>query len=186
MKITQHCQQLLLAYLKTAKVAVDATIGNGNDTLYLANNLPKDSTLIGFDVQEMAITNTHQKLHSSNHQNYQLYQVGHERLKETLSLLQIDSIDLIMFNLGYLPRGDKSITTQIKTTISALGQSLELLSLSGIISVLVYPGHPEGKKESFEIDLWIQNLPSDFEILKLQKFPANQINPYLYLINRRH
>ncbi len=185
MKLTEHCHQLLLPYCQKALVAVDATFGNGNDILFLAQQLPLTAKIFGFDIQAQAFQKTTLLLSSQKINNCQLFLEGHENLKKILADHEVDSVDIIMFNLGYLPQGDKSITTTFSNSIFALDQSLGLLNSNGIISLMIYPGHPAGEVESEEIKCWLNNLPKNYQCNRLENYPNKASSPYLLLITKR-
>ena len=124
------------------------TVGNGNDTLFLCNKLNKGH-VFGFDIQDIAINNTKKLLEENNINNYTLFNTSHENINEVLNQY-INKISLILFNLGYLPNGDKIITTNHKSTLNALKNSFKMLNNKGIILIVVYP-HKEGKIEEKEI-----------------------------------
>ncbi|MEJ7220935.1 class I SAM-dependent methyltransferase, partial [Staphylococcus gallinarum] len=85
-----------------------ATCGNGNDTLFLAQNVP-NGFVYGFDIQQLAITNTEQKV--ATFSNVKLIKDSHNNVKQYIKAEHIGKIDAAIFNLGYLPKGDKSIVT---------------------------------------------------------------------------
>ena len=142
-------------YVKPNSLIIDATIGNGNDTLYLAQ-LANKGIVYGFDIQDQAIKNTKQKLRENNIHNVILYQNNHNQMKNILKEKH-GKISLITFNLGYLPTGDKTITTITPTTIQAVKESIELLHPNGVLLITVYPGHEEGKKESIALQEYFKN-----------------------------
>jgi len=130
-------------HLNKGDLAIDATCGNGHDTLFLS----KLCTVIGLDIQTQAIQNTEALLESH----------GVTAVLERIDHQNIDSIPLplaprlIVYNLGYLPGGDKSVTTLTKTTLISLEKALHLLADDGAISIVCYPGHEEGKLEEEEL-----------------------------------
>lgn len=130
--------------VKDKDIVIDMTVGNGNDTLYLCDKV-KNGHVFGFDIQECGINNT--KLLLKDYKNVTLINDSHTNLLQHLNEYK-HKVSLILFNLGYLPNGDKSITTDAKSTIEAIKNSLELLNDKGVILVVVYPGHEEGLKES--------------------------------------
>ena len=132
-------------------IAIDATCGNGHDTLFLAGIC----SVIGLDIQSQAIQNT-EILLQKHHKKATLYPLSHEF---------IDSLPLpypprlIVYNLGYLPHGDKSLTTQTETTLASVKKSLAMLCEGGALSITCYPGHEEGAKEEKALAEWIAQLP---------------------------
>ena len=132
--------------IKPGDIVIDATCGNGNDTLMLARLAKK---VFAFDVQKKAIDNTKKLLEKNNVKNVELINDSHENLEKYLNLY-LKKISVIMFNLGYLPGWNKNIMTNHKSTLKAIKNSLNYLNKKGIILVTCYP-HEEGKKEAKEI-----------------------------------
>ena len=124
-------QYLLDCKVKRAGYLVDATAGNGKDTLFLAKNSPEHAVIWAFDVQQAAILNTKQLLVDCKLENKVNIIVDSHANIERYS---IKEIDVAMFNLGYLPNADHNITTKCQSTITALQKILELLSIGGVIS----------------------------------------------------
>ena len=93
-------------------IVVDATMGNGYDTLFLAQLAKK---VYAFDIQEQAIKQTAKRLAEAKVDNVELLLTGHENVGQ-----YIKSTKAAIFNLGYLPSADKSVITQPHTTIQAL------------------------------------------------------------------
>ncbi len=136
------------AFLQPDDHVIDATCGNGYDTLYLAQKVPKGK-VYAFDIQEIALKNTSQLL--KEHQMEDRVLLFHSS-HENFSLIPSQKIRLIVYNLGYLPRGDKRITTQASSSKSSVQQALVLCQKSkGAISIMCYPGHEEGKKEQADL-----------------------------------
>ena len=178
LSILNKVKQIMDNQLKPNDLVVDATVGNGFDTLFLANLVSKGH-VYGFDIQKKAIDNTSKLLNDNNINNATLINDSHDKM---LNHLKENTISLIVFNLGYLPNGDKTITTNYKTTITAINQGLKLLNHKGIILIVVYPGHSEGLKESIEINQFLSNLDN----YKIEKFfnTDNEKAPYLIKITK--
>lgn len=135
---------LLQTHLDRGVRVIDATIGNGNDTLYLARLVGKDGLVWGFDVQKKAIKNTRNKLEKNNCEDrVQIIHDGHENMDKYIE----NKVSAVIFNLGYLPAGNKEVITRPETTLEALKISLTLLKPEGIIVLVIYTGHDGGKKE---------------------------------------
>lgn len=127
-----------------------------------------------FDIQEDAINNTKKLLNKNNIKNVTLINDSHEYLDKYLDKYK-EKVSLIMFNLGYLPGGNKSIMTNYKTTLKAIEKGINLLNKKGIILVTCYP-HEEGKKESKEIINYLKSNDIKYYIYK----NTNNINaPFL-------
>lgn len=136
---TQLNQYLLEPYLNKESIAVDATCGNGNDTLFLAERCKE---VVAFDIQEVAIENTKRRVEELGYKNVRLVHDSFVTMNQ-----YVTEADVIMFNLGYLPEGDKSITTSVDSTLEALNTALELVKVDGCVSVMLYWGHEAGKIE---------------------------------------
>ena len=155
LSILNRCKQIISNLVKENDIVIDATIGNGKDTLFLSKLVPKGK-IFGFDIQDEAINNTKNLLNNNRINNYTLFNDSHAKISEILNNYQ-GKVSLILFNLGYLPGGNKKITTNYKSTIKAIDNSLKMLNNKGIILVVIYPGHPEGLKESIEIKKHLKN-----------------------------
>lgn len=135
---------LLEEHLNEGDYVVDATIGHGKDALKLLNCIGKNGFLYGFDIQEDAIESARKLLMGNDYDNFQLHLKSHNQM---INEIPQESVKVIMFNLGYLPKGDKSVTTLLESTKEAIHSGLSLLKKNGLIIVACYPGHEEGFKE---------------------------------------
>ncbi len=144
------------AHLREGDTAVDFTMGNGNDTLFLSRTVGESGTVHAFDIQEAAVVSTEKHLREAGApKNYHLHHASHDRVKEFIST----PIKAGMFNLGYLPgSGHKEITTMRTTTMPAVVAALELLDSDGVLLVAVYPGHEEGTLEGEMLDAYFRTL----------------------------
>jgi len=141
-------QYLLLPYLNNCRLVVDATSGNGYDSLFLAQSTPDDAIIFSFDIQNVALLKTKKLLDSHGLLNkVKLIEDSHDKINIYIN----QEVDVVMFNLGYLPGATHDITTQPDLTISALEKSLALLRVGGIITVITYPGHATGLSEYLRI-----------------------------------
>ena len=154
---------------------VDMTVGNGNDTLFLANISKK---VFGFDIQNIAIENTKKLLKENNVDNYELFNISHDKINDVLKEYE-NNIKLILFNLGYLPCGDKSITTNHEITLNAVKNSFSMLSSNGLILIVFYP-HSEGKLEAQVVLEYLNKNKLEY---KIYKNTPNMDAPYLVVIN---
>ncbi|MEC8905771.1 MAG: class I SAM-dependent methyltransferase [Verrucomicrobiota bacterium] len=159
MKSTQLVHQLVSDRLEGGEVVVDATAGNGHDTLFLAQQVGTEGVVYSFDVQKEAIGMTRSRLEEAQLSDRVIMcETGHENLEEVIRALHLGNVSVIMFNLGYLPGGDHSITTLKETTLTALRKALECLRDGGLLTVLCYPGHGEGLGESVEVLTFLESL----------------------------
>jgi len=150
------------AHLKPGDIAIDATCGNGNDTLFLGQTLLSDpeSSIFAFDVQPEAVHNTEQLLKKYLSHDHMQRVLLHRRSHLDLSAVPYPySPRLIVFNLGYLPGGNKAITTKAETTLESVKMGMQLLADDGAISITCYPGHAEGALEEKALLSFVKELP---------------------------
>ncbi len=185
MRLTEIAQTWIAEVLEEGDIAVDATLGNGFDALFLAQRIGENGHLFGFDVQAQAISSSHDLLKSEPCQQSLLH-IGHEQMKEYIPSSYHQNIKAIMFNLGWLPNSDKSIITTPETTLSALSQSLELLAPNGRLSVMVYPGHHGGDDESKQVMHWLEQTCSNRQDLTYNAviLPNRPTAPILLQVNK--
>jgi SAM-dependent methyltransferase len=167
---------------------VDATVGNGHDTIYLAKLVGASGHVLGFDVQETAVRNTQARLVELRlHDSVTLFHSSHELIDRRLKTLGWDSIQLAMFNLGYLPGSDKLVITQSESTLRALGACLNALSPGGAISIVAYRGHAGGIDEFNAIEEWFQGLSSDdYFALRYERWTKETgVTPVFFWVQRR-
>ena len=175
-------KHFIMEHLREGDVAVDFTMGNGNDTLFLSKAVGETGRVYAFDIQEEALASTRAHLESNGApKNYTLICASHHRVKEFVS----EPIKAGMFNLGYLPRsGKKSVTTMRETTMPAVEAALELLAPDGVLIVAIYPGHEEGALEGEMLREYFSHLsrfricPSVFKILN------SPTSPYFFLVEK--
>ena len=137
-------KKFILTHLHKGDTAVDFTMGNGHDTEFLSKTVGEKGRLYAFDVQQQALESTARRLEASGcPKNYTLIHDSHHNVKNYVDV----PIKAGMFNLGWLPGGDKSITTLRSTTLPAIRSAIELMDRDAVITVAIYPGHEEGDAE---------------------------------------
>lgn len=145
--VVKLSHQILDRLTNSNDIIIDATLGNGYDSLYLSNLV---SHIYSFDIQKQALDNSEKTLQNvgnvsmilDSHLNYQNY---------------VKNYHGVIFNLGYLPTGNKSVTTTSKTTISTLEKMIQD-NLARFILLVVYPGHDEGYIESHDLQKYLENI----------------------------
>ena len=175
-------KHFILEHLGEGDVAVDFTMGNGNDTLFLSKTVGECGRVYAFDIQEQALASTKAKLEEEGApENYTLICASHHRVKEFVK----EPIKAGMFNLGYLPRSNrKSVTTMRETTMPAVEAAIELLLPDGVLIVAIYPGHEEGALEGDMLREYFKGLSkyricaSEFRILN------SPDSPYFFLVEK--
>ena len=158
--------------------AVDMTAGNGHDCKFIMDT-KNPKKLFAFDIQKKAKDETLKLV--GNKDNFSFILDNHKNIEKYIK----EPIDLFIFNLGYLPKADKSLTTNYKDVIKALKSCLKLLNDDGLIIICLYPGHKEGRLESIHIEDFLKNLcQKSYQVIKYDFF--NQINnpPYLMTIRK--
>ena len=186
-RILPYARILLEKAISPGDYAVDATAGNGHDTLFLTKLVGTDGHVFAFDVQEEAIQQTKKRLVENDaEQQATLFLHSHDQMKNVLPDDCKGKITAAVFNLGYLPGGDKSIVTEADSTISAIEQLLELMAVEGIIVLVVYHGHPEGAVEKDALMSYVTSLPQDKAHVLHYGF-MNQRNapPFIVAIEKR-
>lgn len=186
-KPTQLSLYLVEAYVGPGDVVVDATAGNGWDTLALAQKVGPEGKVYAFDVQESAIRQTALLLQDQEvRARCLLIQDTHQELKKYLQEKEHGQVSAVLFNLGYLPGGDKSVTTETESTLKAVAAALEIIKRDGIVAITVYSGHPSGKREKDALLSFAEALPSrEFHVMMVS-YPNQLKNPpELLLITKK-
>ncbi len=182
---------LLAPRLKVGDVVVDATAGNGNDTLFLMRHVLPGGRIFVFDVQSEALEQTRKNI--AGHESFTcdpecvtLIHAGHETLERNLPAVLRGHIRAFMFNLGYLPSGDKTKFTATETTLTALRIASEWLAEYGLITAVCYPGHAGGDTEAAAVEKWAAQLPSDsFEAQKIAFLNLDGSPPRCVVVRKR-
>jgi hypothetical protein len=177
--------------LRPGDVVVDATAGNGHDTAFLARHVLPGGRVFAFDIQEAAITQTRVriadlKFEISGESGVSLHHAGHERMAEVLPAEVKGKVRAVMFNLGYLPGGDKARITRLETTLSALQQATAWLAGDGVMTMVVYPGHEGGRDEADAVVRWLEGLASEhFEAQRVGYVNFRATTPFCLVVRKR-
>lgn len=157
---------------------IDATVGNGHDTAFLAELVGKEGGVFAFDVQKQALEAAQNRLAEKGLlDRTRLILDGHEKLA---SHVGESSIKAAMFNLGYLPGSDKTRITRAETTIAALESVLAKLSPGGLVTLVVYVGHPGGAEEAAAVLSFCENLDSaTFRSVRFDPLNSKRAAPFL-------
>lgn len=172
--------------LKKDDLVIDATIGNGHDSSFLLKNLLPEGILFGFDIQQQAIEATRVLIKNENplleeKKAFFLEKKCHSLIDE---IAYPKEVSLVIYNLGYLPGADKSVTTATSTTLTSIKKALLLLKSLGLITITIYPGHTEGKNEANHIEEFIKTL--DHKCFQILHFTIDKENaPYVVVIQKR-
>ena len=169
--------------LRPGDTAVDATLGNGHDTVELAQLVGPAGHVYGFDIQPAAVASARSRLQAEGLlSRCTLLCTGHETMAEYVR----PGVRYISFNLGWLPGGDKQITTLWETTHRAVLSALDLLSPLGVMTICAYPGHGEGARERSELVSLFSGLrPQDFNVLRQTFLNAGPGAPECFVIQKQ-
>lgn len=185
--ILSYARSLMQKVIRPGSIAIDGTVGNGHDTLFLAELVGENGHVFGFDIQEQAILHTKELLVKNEiAKRATLFQKGHETLKKSIPVELHGKVGGAMFNLGYLPGGDKTVVTKPETTIAAINQLIELMAKGGILALVIYPGHEEGSIERDRVLEFAKNLDQTI-VHVLQYGFINQKNnpPFLLAFEKK-
>ena len=184
-KIFKNTSEIIMYYLNFFSnidiIGIDMTVGNGHDIYNIAKIVGSNSILYGFDINPIAIENTNKKLKKIDNIEINIIEDSHDNILKFVN----EEIDLVIYNLGYLPLGDKSITTNFATVIKSINIVMGKLKTNGIILITFYPGHKNGMLESVYIEQFLSRInQKNFNILRYNFI--NQINdpPYVIVIER--
>ncbi len=168
-------QNLIDSFIEKKEVAIDATLGNGYDTDFLAQRFKK---VYAFDIQDKAILNYKEK----NIKNVSLILDSHESFAKYIK----ENVDCIVYNLGYLPGSDKSITTKKESTIKSLDSGLNLLDKNALMIIALYSGHEGGKEEKEAVLSYCKNLSKKrFGVIYQQFLNRTNNPPSLVIIEKK-
>ncbi len=177
-------KQLITPFITQGSHVVDATVGNGHDTLFLLESLESvgGGTLTGVDLQAEAISATRERLEAiSSTSTINLIQQCHSEIDYT----ELSPPTVIMFNLGYLPKFDKTVITQPHTSLLAIQKACQHLAVGGVISIMGYLGHEGGSEECTLIETHLKTLSrKNYRVLTYQYLNAPNTPPYLILVEK--
>lgn len=168
--------------IQPGDTVIDATLGNGHDTVMLAGLVGETGCVYGFDIQPDAVERSAARLAEQGlAQRCRLFAVGHQHLSEHVH----EPVRAAVFNLGWLPGGDKRITTLWETTQTAVSAALALLMPGGVCTICAYPGHEAGDRERFSLMDWLATLrPQEFNVLHHRFLNAGPGAPECFVIQK--
>ncbi|HHX18153.1 MAG TPA: methyltransferase domain-containing protein [Clostridium sp.] len=178
----KQSHEYIKACVNEGDTTIDATCGNGNDTVFLAQLVGERGKVFAFDIQDVAIENAAKKLNDLKLSNrVSFIKDGHENMDSYVN----GDIKAVMFNLGYLPGGDRSISTKADTTISAIKKSMELLVTGGIITIVIYYGKDNGLDEKEKVLSFLECIDQKkFAVMKTEFINQQNCPPILVCIEK--
>ena len=182
--LVKEAHSLIKCRLNPGAIAIDATAGNGHDTLFLSKQVTATGKVYAFDLQQAALDTTRSRLQQANLLDcLTLIQADHALMTEKIPVQHHGKISAVMFNLGYLPGGDKTIITLASSTLAALNSASRMLSKEGILTVLAYPGHEGGDIETEHVKRWCGQLnKQQFCVSSSDTRENNASEPVLFAI----
>ena len=185
MRLTEKVHTILTNHLQEGDQAIDATAGNGYDTLFLAEQVGPSGKVIAIDIQDCAIRSTQLKLDSAGLiDRVRLVTDDHATALKNLIASNVGKIAAITFNLGYLPGSNKSIQTHVESTEEALAASIQLLSSGGCLCVTAYRGHSGGKAEAETVEAFMRSAKNDRHEVDYYEPESSNSPPILWLLKK--
>ena len=180
---TQLAQDWIAQILRPGDVAIDATLGNGNDALFLARCVDPNGKVHGFDVQAAAIRASTELFEKNQMpaEQYALHLLSHAEMRQVVT----PPVRAVMFNLGYLPGEDHNVITQSTETLLALEAACSLIELGGIITIVCYPGHEGGDSETTEVLAWADKQGATWHVVVYEKRATLRKAPVLIAMQKK-
>lgn len=172
---------LILPHVHVGGTVVDFTMGNGHDTLWLSETVGPRGKVYAFDIQQNALDSTKKLLSENRSENCTLILDSHSNVKDHVK----EPICAGLFNLGFLPGGDKSITTMTETSLKAIRDGIDLLEDDGGLLVAVYPGHAEGTREGDAIEEMLKEYDRRNVCCSKFKIINSPTSPFFFLIEKK-
>lgn len=186
LSLVDKAQEILGQVIQPGDYVIDATVGNGYDTLFLADTVGDTGHVLGLDIQPDSLENTTLVLQQKNLQHRAtLLLQNHAHIDECLPKAMQHRIKAVMFNLGYLPGSDKTVVTRAQSTLRALSASLSHLLPGGVMSIVAYRGHAGGQQEADAVLQWSLQLAANRYAVRTYKPPTTSVNAPILLIIKR-
>lgn len=178
--LTALAQDAVRAVVQPGDVVIDATVGNGFDTCFLAESVGPTGHVIGFDTQHCAIEATTNRLAAHQFCNVELRHESHEKIAAVAQA----TVSAVMFNLGFLPRSDHTIVTQPESSTAAIAAAVSALKPGGVMTVLSYRGHDGGEEEYRAVDRLLSTYAERFSLQELESTPPKATSPILFVLRK--
>lgn len=181
---TVLAHEQVAAVLRPGDRAIDATAGNGHDTVFLAERVGDCGKVLAFDVQVEAIAAARARVEAAGlTERVEFFQASHATIPRHAAP---GSMAAVMFNLGYFPGGDHAVITRTAVTLAALDAARVVLRAGGILTVVCYPGHPGGEEESVAVTEWSEGLAAaDFVTTIVRRSATLRPSPFLVSVRRK-
>ena len=184
--LTMQAQLAVKATVQPGDFVIDATAGNGHDTQFLAELVGSTGRVLAFDIQEVALGNTRRRLEDAGLTNVELVRDDHAEMLRHVRSDDAGRVAAVMFNLGYLPGGDRQLITQPSSSGLAIRRAIELLKPGGVITILAYTGHDGGASEAKSVEETLSQIPLDLiEVTTIESPPGKRPGPRMFHVKRR-
>jgi SAM-dependent methyltransferase len=180
---TQLAHSILREIIHAGDTVIDATAGNGHDTLFLATCVGREGKVLAFDIQQAAIDSARAHIKRADVDAFvEFHETSHARMAD---FAEPGSISAVMFNLGYLPGEAHDVTTTSSETLAALAAAAQLLKPGGVISVVCYPGHEGGESEANSAESWLATQTSGgWRVAKYAMLGTKRPAPFLLIASK--
>ncbi|MGM1019548.1 MAG: class I SAM-dependent methyltransferase [Bacillota bacterium] len=190
LSVLSYAHQLVAARIQPGDTAIDATVGTGADTLFLAKAAGRRGRVYGFDIQQEALQLARRRLdddESPSLAEVSLLLQGHEQMREAVPDKLHGKVAAVMFNLGYLPSegADPSVITHTDSTLTALDAAMYLLRPRGILTAVLYPGHAGGGEEAEAVLQWASVLPVSSGQSIIYRQLQRAASPYVVAVEKK-
>lgn len=183
-QITYWCHSIIKSQAESGGTYIDATMGNGHDTLFLCQMAGDKGSVWAFDIQEQALEATKALLAEQGYgKNAHLIKDGHENMDRYFAP---QAADVICFNFGYLPGGDHAIATKAQTSVTAVRKGLEILKSGGMMSLCIYSGGDTGFEEKERILEYVKGLsPREYTVIVNEYYNRGNCPPMPVFVFKR-
>ena len=182
-RYTEVAHAAVRAVLQNGEIAIDATAGNGHDTRFLSECVGLNGRVYAFDIQDEALARTAELI--GNATRVTLCSHNHAGILDAIPADCHGRIGAIMFNLGYLPGGDKTVITRTDSTIRAIDVGLTILRPGGVLTILAYTGHPGGLEETEAVRQLLAKLPAtEFQVGEYRAERDSPTSPRLFVVHK--
>ena len=152
-------KRIISENVREGDICIDATAGRGNDTVFMCGLVGKSGRVYSFDIQPEAVESTRDLAAEKGFSDRaEIFLKDHSEMKD---MFEKGTVSCITFNLGWLPKGDHSISTKKETTLAAIEAGLELLKPNGIMTIIIYYGRDTGFEEKDAVLEYLPKIDSE-------------------------
>lgn len=173
------CHDEVKKHLNKREIAIDMTVGRGNDTQYLCSVCKR---VYGFDTNSAAIVSTDDKLEKLGIRNYRLICEDCQFFDEYV----FEKPAVIMYHLGHFDNLKDINVTESESIIKSLEKALKILKVGGLITVLSSVQTELCMKESAEVLKFCQTInPQVYDVMFNGLINFKSPKPFLLFIKRK-